>query len=280
MLKHATFLGVAAVGALLSTTAVAQEETADTVVATVGETEITLGEVIIARAQLPAQFAQFPNDVLFNGILDQLIQQQLLADQIAELPASVKYTLSVERRSLLAAEMVDLVTAEEITDADIEAAYEARFADVPEIEEFNASHLLVDTEEEAIAAKARIDDGQPFADVARDVSTGPTGPNGGNLGWFGSGAMVPEFEAAVMALEIGGVSEPFETQFGWHVTTLNDKRVQPRPPLEQLRRELLGQLQEEAINARLEVLIAEEDIVKPEPDQFDPSLIDRVDLLE
>ncbi len=280
MLKHVTFLGAAAIAAVISTSAAAQDVTADTVVATVGDTEITLGEVIVARAQLPAQFAQFPNEQLFNGILDQLIQQQLLADQVEDVPASVKYTLSVERRSLLAAEIVDQVTENEIAEADIEAAYEARFADVAEIEEFNASHLLVETEEEALAAKARIDDGQDFADVARDVSTGPTGPNGGNLGWFGAGAMVPEFEAAVIALEIGGVSDPFETQFGWHVTTLNEKRVQARPTLDQLRRELTGELQEAAINARLDVLIAEETIVKPEPEQFDPDLIDRVDLLD
>mgnify|MGYP001800024621 CR=1 FL=1 len=280
MLKHVAFLGATAVAALLSTGAVAQDVTADTVVATVGDTEITMGEVIVARSQLPAQFAQFPTDVLFTGIIDQLIQQQLLADLVEEVPADVKYTLSVERRSLLAAEVVDRVTEEEITEADIEAAYEARFANAEEIEEFNASHLLVETEEEAMAAKARIDEGQAFADVARDVSTGPTGPNGGNLGWFGTGAMVPEFEAAVMALEVGGVSDPFETQFGWHVTTLNEKRVQPRPTLDQLRRELTGELQEAAINARLETLIAEETIVKPEPDQFDPNLIDRFDLLE
>ncbi len=134
--------------------------------------------------------------------------------------------------------------------------------------------------EEAVAAKARIDEGAAFADVAREVSTGPTGPNGGNLGWFGAGAMVPEFEAAVMALEIGGVSDPFETQFGWHVTTLNEKRVQPRPTLDQLRRELTAQLQEAAVNARLEVLMAQETITRPEEEQFDPNLIDRTDLLD
>ena len=106
---------------------------------------------------------------------------------------------------------------------------------------------------EAAAAKARIDDGAAFADVARDVSTGPTGPNGGNLGWFGVGAMVPAFEEAVMALEVGGVTEPFETQFGWHVATLLDTRVQPRPTIDDLR---------------------------PEPGQFDPSLVDATDLLD
>lgn len=280
MLKHVTFLGAAAVTALMTTGATAQDVTADTIVATVGDTEITLGEVIIARTQLPPQFAQFPNEVLFEGIIDQLIQQQLLADVLTETPAVVEYTLNNERRSLLAAQVITEIAETSITEADIQAAYDVRFADAVEIEEFNASHLLVETEEEAAAAKARIDEGAAFADVARDVSIGPTGPNGGNLGWFGKGAMVPAFEDQITSLEVGGVSEPFETQFGWHVATLMEVRVQPQPTLEDLRREITAELQEAAITARLEELAAAQTIVEPEAGQFDPNLIDQIDLLD
>ncbi|MDP5086762.1 MAG: peptidylprolyl isomerase [Yoonia sp.] len=280
MLKHVTFLGAAAVTALMTTGATAQDVTADTIVATVGDTEITLGEVIIARTQLPPQFAQFPNEVLFEGIIDQLIQQQLLADVLTETPAVVEYTLNNERRSLLAAQVITEIAETSITEADIQAAYDMRFADAVEIEEFNASHLLVETEEEAAAAKARIDEGAAFADVARDVSIGPTGPNGGNLGWFGKGAMVPAFEDQITSLEVGGVSEPFETQFGWHVATLMEVRVQPQPTLEDLRREITAELQEAAITARLEELAAAQTIVEPEAGQFDPNLIDQIDLLD
>lgn len=280
MLKHVTFLGAAAVTALISTGAAAQDVTADTVVATVGETEITLGEVIVARTQLPQQFAQFPNDVLFDGIVDQLIQQQLLADVLTETPAVVTYTISNERRSLLAAQVITKIAETTITEADIQAAYDARFADAAEVEEFNAAHLLVATQEEAAAAKERIDGGAAFADVARDVSTGPTGPNGGNLGWFGKGAMVPAFEDQITSLEIGAVSDPFETQFGWHVATLLEKRVQSQAALEELRREITSELQETAITARLEELAAAQTIVEPQAGQFDPNLIDQIDLLD
>ena len=86
MLKHVTFLGAAAMAATLSTASLAQDVTADTVVATVGDTEITLGEVIIARSQLPQQYSQFPNDVLFTGVIDQLVQQQLLLIILPLLP--------------------------------------------------------------------------------------------------------------------------------------------------------------------------------------------------
>ena len=280
MLKHMTFLGAGIVCATLATTAVAQDVTADTVVATVGDTEITLGEVLIARQNLPQQYAQFPNEVLFDGVIDQLIQQQLLADALETSPRSIDYILTNERRSLEAAEVITEIAETSVTEDDIQAAYDVRFADADEIPEFRASHLLVETEEEAAAAKARIDEGEAFADVARDVSTGPTGARGGDLGWFGEGAMVPEFEDQITSLEVGGVSEPFETQFGWHVATLDETRVKPQPTLDEVRREIVGELQEAAITARLEELTAATTVVEPAEGQFDPNLLDQIELLD
>ena len=280
MLKQVTFLGATAVAALLSTGAFAQDVTADTVVATVGETEITMGEIIIARGLLPPQFAQLPDEVLFPGLVDQLIQQQLLADAAGDPSPGTAYALVNERRSLLASEVLSEIASSSVTEDDVQAAYDARFENAEDVQEFNASHLLVETQEEAAAAKARIDEGAAFADVARDVSTGPTGPNGGNLGWFSAGAMVPPFEEAIMALAVGEVSEPFETQFGWHVATLNEKRVQALPTLEDMRSEIISELQEAAVTARLEELAAAETITKPEPGQFDPSVINAVELLD
>lgn len=295
MQKHITLLGAAALSFTLTGAAIAQEEaatetaepsaeasevTADTVVAKVGDTEITMGEVIIARAQLPQQYTQFPDEVLFDGVIDQLIQQQLLADALEDIPARVDLALKNERRAMMAGEVINAIAEANVTEEKLQAAYDARFADVEETQEFNASHLLVETEEEAIAAKARIDDGAEFADVARDVSTGPTGPNGGNLGWFGPGAMVPEFENAITALEVGGVSEPFETQFGWHVARLNEMRMQPRPTLDELRRELSAELHEAAVTARLEELSAAQEVVKPAEGEFDPAIINNLELLD
>jgi peptidyl-prolyl cis-trans isomerase C len=280
MLKHVTFLGATAVAAVLSTGAYAQDVTADTVVATVGDTEITMGEIIIARGLLPPQYAQLPDEMLFPGLVDQLIQQQLLADAAGEPSPGTAYALVNERRSLLASEVLNEIASTSVTEADVQAAYNARFENAEETQEFNASHLLVETEEEAAAAKARIDEGAAFADVARDVSTGPTGPNGGNLGWFSAGAMVPPFEEAIIALEVGEVSEPFETQFGWHVATLNEKRVQALPTLEDVRPQIVSELQEAAVTARLEELAAAETITRPEEGQFDPSVINSVELLD
>ena len=280
MLKHVTFLGATAIAAALSTGAVAQDVTAETVVASVGDTEIALGEIIIARTQLPQQYAQLPVELLFTGLVDQLIQQQLLADASTGTSAQIEYTLRNERRALVAADVITEIANTSVTEADLQAAYDERFTDAEDVPEFNAAHLLVETQEEAVAAKARIDEGAAFADIARELSTGPTGPNGGNLGWFGAGAMVPEFEQAVAALEVGGVTEPFETQFGWHVATLLDTRVQALPTLDQVRSQLAQELQEIAITARIEELAEMQTVVRPEEGQFDPALIDALDLLD
>ena len=279
MHKLTPVAGVALAFALAAPVA-AQEADASTVVARVGETEITLGEVIIARSQLPQQYAQLPVEMLFPGLVDQLIQQQLLADALEDVPARVTYALNNERRSLMAGEVVNDLTEEAITEEALQAAYDARFANAEDVLEFNAAHLLTETEEDAAAAKARIDAGEDFAEVAREVSTGPSGPNGGDLGWFGEGAMVPAFEEAVMALEPGEVTEPFQTQFGWHVATLKDTRVQAKPTLDQVRRELTAELQEAAITAKLAELEAQIEVVRPEAGEFDASLLDNFDLLD
>ncbi|KJZ19369.1 peptidylprolyl isomerase [Loktanella sp. S4079] len=281
MLKHVTFLGASALTFTLASAGFAQEDvTIDTVIASVGDTQITLGELLIARTELPQQYATLPDEMLFEGLIDQLIQQQLLADAAEEAPARVTYALKNQERTLLAGEVITGIAETSVTPEMIEAAYNERFADAEDVPEFHAAHLLTETQEEATAAKARIDEGEAFADVARDVSTGPTGPNGGDLGWFGPGAMVPEFEEAVAALEIGGVTEPFETQFGWHVATLLEQRVQALPTLEEMTPQITGELQEAAITAYLEELAEGQDVVKPEADAFDPTIISRFDLLD
>lgn len=278
MLKRTTY--GAACALLIASAATAQD--ADTVVATVGETEITLGEMIVAKAQLPEQYQQFPKDVLFQGVLDQLIQQQLFADSLGDTPARVEYTLANERRALLAGEAINDINADVVTEEAVQAAYDAMFADADaEAQtEWNASHLLVETEEEALAAQERVEGGEDFADVARDVSTGPSGPSGGELGWFRPGQMVGEFETAVTEMKPGDVSGPVQTQFGWHIVKLNDQRMTEQPTLDEVRPQLQQQVREEAVTVRLEELRAEADVTMPEDDAFDPSIISNLDLLE
>lgn len=254
--------------------------TSETVVATVNGSDITLGQLIMLRSQLPEQYQQLPDETVFTGLVDQLVNLQLLADSLEVEPKRVGIAIANETRSLRAGEVITEVTNQPVTDEDLQAAYDARFADVVPDTEFNASHILVASEEEAIEVKTMLDDGADFAETAKERSTGPSGPNGGELGWFGRGMMVPEFEEAVLTMEAGEVSDPVETQFGWHVVMLNETRETPKPTLEDLRAELTTEVQQANLNAMVEQLTEGAEITLPEEGQFDFSMIQNLDLLE
>lgn len=252
----------------------------DTVVATVNGVEITVGHMILARATLPQQFQDLPPDVLFPGILDQLIQQTVLAQSFdSELPKRVTLAIENETRSLTAGEIIETVLQDAITEDAIKALYDADYSGADHGEEYNASHILVASEEEAKQIVTDLEGGADFADTAKEKSTGPSGPGGGSLGWFGTGMMVPEFEAAVIALEVGAVSAPVQTQFGWHVIKLNESRVKAAPALEEVRQELEGRIRQEAIDARIQELSANAEITRT-TEGVDPSVITQQDLLD
>lgn len=280
---HTKFL--ATVAAVTLTTGAAwadghSEPTAETVVASVDGMDITLGQMIMLRSQLPAQYQQLPDDVVFNGLVEQLVNQQLLANSLGETPARVEMTLENELRSLLAGEVVNSITSAPVDEAELQAAYDARFEGVEPTSEFNAAHILVETEEEAQEIVALLEGGADFAATAQERSTGPSGPNGGNLGWFGPGMMVAPFEEAVVALEVGEISAPVETQFGWHVVKLNETRQSALPTLDELREELTGEIQQAELTALIASLTEAAEITVPEEGDFDYSLIQNLDLLE
>jgi peptidyl-prolyl cis-trans isomerase C len=255
--------------------------TAETVVATVNGTDITVGHMLVLRARLPQQYQALPPEALYDGILEQLIQQELLRDTAGELSRVGQLMLDNEERTLRAVEAAEQIAEAAVTDAAIQAAYDEGYATQEPGTEYNAAHVLVATEEEAQAIVEELAGGADFATIARERSQDPgSGQNGGDLGWFGEGMMVPPFEAAVVALEPGAVSAPVETQFGWHVIRLNETRPLPIPTLEEVRDEIANRLEQEAVEAAIAELEATADITKAEPGQIDPAVIGNINLLE
>ena len=253
---------------------------ADSVIATVNGTEITLGQMIMARTTLPQQYLSLPDEVLFNGILDQLIQQSVLAQTVGEnAPRSVQIALENERRAILAAAVVDDILKDAVTDEALQKAYDEAFANAEPTPEWNASHILVETEEEAAALITRLNAGEEFAALAQEASSDSSAASGGQLGWFESGMMVPDFEAAVVALEVGAVSAPVQTQFGWHVVKLNETRLREIATLEQVADELRPQVERAAVQTRLDELTAAAKVER-HGEGIDPALIKNLDLLE
>jgi len=275
------YLLIGAAALSLTTPVFADSDTtvdADTVLATVNGTDVTLGHVIALRERLPAQFQQLDDATLYQGMLDQVIQQQVLADAATPSKAT-EIGKENEVRAYLASREIDRLSSEPVSDEALQAAYDAEYGNMEAQPEFNASHILVETEEEAQALIEALDDGADFAELAQEKSTGPSGPNGGQLGWFGPGMMVPEFENAVAGMEPGEVSAPVQTQFGWHVIKLNETRDQDVPELDEVKAELEAMVRNAAVEAEVDRLTGEADISRSEV-EIDPALIRQTDLLE
>ncbi|MBC6438518.1 MAG: peptidylprolyl isomerase [Rhodobacteraceae bacterium] len=243
----------------------AQAQDADTVLATVNGTEITLGHLIAMQALLPPEYRQLPDQVLFDGLLEQLVQQQVLADAAqAEMTRQLTLRLENQARAFLAAALVQEVSSAPVSEEALQAEYDRLYASAEPVREWNASHILVETEEAVAALVADLAAGADFAGLARQHSTGPSGPNGGQLGWFAAGMMVPPFEEATFALEEGEVSAPVETQFGWHVILLHETRLRATPTLEEVRTELANGLRRAQVETVTEALTATAEIDRPE----------------
>ncbi|WP_372890189.1 peptidylprolyl isomerase [Rhodosalinus sp.] len=258
----------------LATPATAQDEAPDlsTVVATVNGDEINLGHMVAARENLPQQYQQLPDDVLFDALIDQLVQQTLLSQTQDELTGIAEMTLENERRLLGAAQAVEDVVNTAVTDDALQSLYDERYADAEGGTEFNASHILVESEEEAQEIIAEIEGGADFSELAEARSTGPSAASGGDLGWFGEGAMVEPFQQAVETLEPGTLAEaPVETQFGWHVIRLNETRTAEAPSLDDVRGELSEELRQSAVDTQVEELRDEAEIDRSGAESVAPS---------
>ena len=254
---------------------------ADTVVATVGEADITLGHMLVLRSGLPEQYDEVPPEALFDAVLDQLVRQTLLMQtQEGPLSRDARLRLENERRAVLAADVTREVLDAAISDEAVRALYDKRYAEADSGTEYRAAHILVKTEEEAQAIIDEIEGGANFAALAQEHSTGPSGPSGGDLGWFGKGVMVPEFFDAVAALGEGGISAPLKTQFGWHVIKLRETRVKERPPLEDVRGKLISELRQQVFDDHVAELASETAVSREGSAGVDAALINRFDLLE
>ncbi|MEZ5886810.1 MAG: peptidylprolyl isomerase [Paracoccaceae bacterium] len=281
MMKSGLFLSVALAALTLAAPARAEEPTAATVIATVNGTDITLGHLIAAREALPEQYKALPDEVLFNGVLDQLIQQTALAQEAEKAPRKLDLLMiENQKRSYLSATVLDAAAASAVTDEALQKLYDEKYVNAEPAKEYEADHILVPTEEEAKAIKADLDAGGDFAAIAKEKSQDPgSAANGGDLGWFGLGMMVKPFEDAVVALEKGKISDPVQTDFGWHIIKLNDVRVAASPAFEDVKPELEGDLRQAAVEARVKELTEGAAVVR-HTDGVDPTVLKKVELLD
>lgn len=256
---------VALLGILAAAHATAQVTPAtppgDPVVARVEGEPILLSDVTAAARDLPEQVRGTPTQVLYPLILDQIISQRVIVaaarraglDRDPELRARIRRAEDQElQQALLTGEVMGRVT-----DEAVRQRFDAEVANRPTEEELRARHILVPTESEARAVIVELRGGADFAAVAARRSSGPGSREGGDLGFFRRGDMVPEFAEAAYALQAGQTStNPVRSPFGWHVIRVEERRRSPPPSFEDVREQLRGQMIEQEVNATVERLRA------------------------
>ena len=237
-------IAMAMTSAVMAEPAAAQDSAP---VARVGDHTITADDLAQAAADFSQELAQVPAERQQSILIDVLVDMALLA-QAAEATGLDKGPEFQRRLDFLRIRALRNIYVEKeivgtITPDDIKAEYDKRSAAFQPAEEISARHILVASKEEAEAVIAELGAGKDFAELAKEKSTGPSGPNGGDLGRFSRGRMVPEFEAAAFDLEAGAYSsEPVKTQFGWHVIKVEEKGETSLPPMAQLEDQIRGAL--------------------------------------
>ncbi len=234
-------------------------------VATVNGETIWFDDVMEQAERLPAEYRQMPLENYFGQLVTDMVDARLAATTARAEKFDTKETVATAMKQaadrVLAEAWISNAVGDEIDEAAIQKAYQTFAADTASREQVAASHILVATEEEAKAIIKEIQDGADFAETAKGKSTGPSGPNGGSLGTFGRGQMVPAFENAAFALNNGDISAtPVQTQFGWHVIKVDEKSTAPAPALEQMRDQLVQNLSGQAVGRVLGELRARQDI--------------------
>jgi peptidyl-prolyl cis-trans isomerase C len=213
----------------------ATPEPKDPVVATVNGDEIRLSDLRAAQAQLPEQYRDAPLEMIFQPLLDQMIDRKIAAaearKQNLQDDPTVKRQLATAEESVLQSALWNRKIEEGLTDEKVRARYEQEIAGKPGQEEVHARHILVKTEAEANEVKEALAKGADFAKLAAEKSIDPT--PGGDLGFFPRGVMVPEFTEAAFKLKPGEISEPVQSKFGWHVIRVEAKRDGAPPSFEE-----------------------------------------------
>ena len=247
------------------------------IVANVNNEDISLETMIHAMNELPPEIQSQPFMSYYEDLLERVIDIKLFAQEgkkmkLDEEP-SVRAAIDFVIEKVLMQAFLSKYVQENIKEENIKASYNNFIADETSREEIKASHILMDTESEAIDAINMLNDGDDFAELAKNKSTGPSGPSGGDLGWFKRGQMVPPFEKAAFSLNKNEISQrPVQTQFGWHVIKIFDKRIPEAPSYESMKNKLIQDLERKIVSKKIQDLRNDALIEKLSSSELEPLL--------
>jgi len=259
----------------LSITAASAKDLNNIVAAKVNDYIISAQDVLNVINTLPQNIKKKPLPEIYPRVVNELINQHLITKQAynekLDLDQNIINLVKKSQDKILAKYWLNNYIKNETKEEKIKNFYNNYLKSFQKYKEANASHILVKNKEEANAIIKKINDKSKFSELAKTHSTGPSGKNGGNLGWFGPGQMVKEFEQATFALEKGKVSqEPVKTKFGFHIIKLNDIRDAKPKKLDEIKKNIIDKITkislsnlENKIRTNQEITIINfEDIVK------------------
>ena len=217
----------------------------DPTLARVNGVEIKQSDLDYAASEIGSRLGNYTPQDRKKVLLQYVIESELMAgagqtdnlDKTDTFPGRVKYH---ERRALRDA-FFDVKIHDVVTEAEAKKIYDEKIGQVKPEQEIHARHILVSTPEEAKEIVERLNKGEDFATVAKEKSK-DANAEGGDLGWFGRGQMLKPFEDAAFALDVGQISAPVQTQFGWHIIKVEEKRDQALPTFEQVKEAIIAQL--------------------------------------
>jgi peptidyl-prolyl cis-trans isomerase C len=239
-------------------------------VARVNGSEITEAELAFAEAEVGAEIAGLPVESRRRVLVEYLVEAHLFAEAATknQLGAGKDFEdrLAYYKLRALRDTFYEKKIREAVTEAQAKAAYEEQIAKLTPEPEVRARHILVKTEQEAKDLVKQLKGGADFTELAKKSSDGPSAQTGGDLGYFSRGQMVKPFEDAAFALQKGQISEPVQTEFGWHVIKVEDKRNRPLPSFEEVKDQLLASLIQNKLKTVVQDLrsTAKVEIVDPE----------------
>lgn len=217
------------------------------VVARIGEETVTEEDLAIARQEFGSELLQIPEEQQRSTLIDAVVNMRLLAraagDAGLDQGAAFEKRLAFLRMQALRNSYVEAKIVGSLTSDDVQNGYQTLILSQHKPEEqIRARHILVETKEAADKVISDLKGGKSFEELAKQ-SKDPSGENGGDLGFFGRGQMVPPFEEAAFKLEPGAYTqEPVQSEFGWHVIRLEEKRMSEPPPLAEVEEELRSYL--------------------------------------
>ena len=231
----------------LSTTAASAKDLNNIVAAKVNDHIISAQDVLNVINTLPQNIKKKPLPEIYPRVVNELINQYLITKQAynekLDLDQKVINLVKKSQDKILAKYWLNNYIKNETKEEKIKTFYNNYLKSFQKYKEANASHILVKNIEEARAIIKKINNKSKFSELAKTHSTGPSGKNGGNLGWFGPGQMVKEFEQATFSLKKGEISqEPVKTKFGFHIIKLNDIRDAKPKKLDEIKQNIIDKI--------------------------------------